>query len=173
MNDDAQHDPQMPDAAPPPVTGARRWLPIVAGGVAGALTVTLLNEGVRRFVPHAPRMDVIGERGLVKTMGAAGLEAPRGPALYRASMLGDLASNAAYYALVGLGAPGGAWRRGGTLGLAAGLGAVLLPGPLGLGAQPGARAPITPLLTVAWYLAGGLAAATVSRALSGAGRNPD
>lgn len=137
-----------------------------ASGLAGALTVTLLNEGVRRAVPHAPRMDVIGERGLEKTMSAAGAEPPHGEDLYRAAMLGDVVSNSLYYALVGVGSPNGAWTRGAALGLAAGLGAVFLPHRLGLGRQPNAKAPFTQLLTVAWYFAGGLAAAAVARATS-------
>ena len=34
----------------------------LASGVAGACALTLLHEGVRRAVPDAPRMDVLGER---------------------------------------------------------------------------------------------------------------
>ncbi|PYE51812.1 hypothetical protein [Deinococcus yavapaiensis] len=137
-----------------------------ASGLAGALTVTLLNEGVRRAVPHAPRMDVIGERGLEKTISAVGAEPPHGEDLYRAAMLGDVVSNSLYYALVSVGSPRGTWTRGAALGLAAGLGAVFLPHRLGLGRQPDARSPFTQLLTVTWYFAGGLAAAAVSRGVS-------
>lgn len=140
----------------------RLW-PTLLGGLAGAVTVTLLNEVVRRRLPHAPRMDVIGERALAGSLEAAHVDPPRGRALYGWTMAADLASNTLYYSLVGAGGPGGTWLRGGALGLAAGLGAVLLPRPLGLGRQPGARSPRTPLLTVAWYLAGGLAAAATSR----------
>lgn len=141
----------------------RRWLPVVAAGLAGAVTVTLLNEGARRVLPHAPRMDVIGERALGQSLRAAGLEPPQGEALYRWTLAADLVSNALYYSLVGVGAPGGAWPRGGALGLAAGLGAVFLPRPLGLGRQPGEQPPLTQLLTASWYLAGGLAAAATYR----------
>ncbi|ADV67741.1 hypothetical protein [Deinococcus maricopensis] len=135
-------------------------------GLAGALTVTLLNEGVRRVLPHAPRMDVIGERALARTARAAGATPPRGRALYASAMLGDVLSNTAYYALVGVGSAERAWTHGALLGLSAGVGAATLPRPLGLGEQPGARAPRTPLLTVAWYAAGGLAAAAARRALA-------
>jgi hypothetical protein len=44
------------------------------------------------------------------------------------------------------------------LGLAAGLGAVFLPGPLGLGSAPSNRTTQTQAMTVGWYLLGGLAA---------------
>jgi hypothetical protein len=154
----------------PPTPQPSRWQrlrPALLGGLAGAVTVTLLNEVVRRLLPHAPRMDVIGERALSRTLDAAGAEPPRGDALYRWTMAGDLLSNTLYYALVGVGARRGGWARGGALGLAAGLGAVYLPEPLGLGRQPGARRPLTPVLTTVWYLAGGLAAAATFRALAG------
>lgn len=143
-----------------------RWATLAVSGLAGAVTVTLLNEGVRRALPHAPRMDVIGERALAGTLDAVGVEPPRGRELYRWTMAADLVSNALYYGLVGLGAREGGWARGAALGLAAGVGAVVLPGPLGLGQQPGARNPRTPLLTAAWYLAGGLAAAATYEALT-------
>ncbi|WP_246580504.1 hypothetical protein [Deinococcus aestuarii] len=172
MTEDSIHDggvPRQAEASSDSGAAAlRRWLPVVAGGIAGAVTVTLLNEGVRQIMPHAPRMEVIGERALSRSLDAVGVDPPRGEDLYRWTLLGDLASNTLYYALVGVGDPRGAWGRGGALGLAAGLGAALLPRPLGLGHQPGARAPLTPLLTVGWYLAGGLAAAAAYRGAAGA-----
>ncbi|GMA14991.1 hypothetical protein E5F05_12125 [Deinococcus metallilatus] len=152
-----------PEQRPSPL---KRWLPLVAGGLAGAVTVTLLNEGARRLVPHAPRLDVIGERALSQSLRAAGVEPPHGDDLYRWTLASDLVSNALYYGLVGVGDPANATRRGASLGLAAGLGAVFLPRPLGLGRQPGEQPPLTQLLTVTWYLAGGLAAAATYRALS-------
>ncbi|CAM3676648.1 DUF1440 domain-containing protein [Deinococcus saxicola] len=132
-------------------------------GLAGAVTVTLLNEGVRRVLPHAPRIEVIGERALAGSLEALNINPPQGASLYRWTLLGDLLSNTLYFGLVGLGARQGAWERGGTLGLAAGVGAVVLPRPLGLGGQPGSRFPMTPLLTVGWYLTGGLVSAALSR----------
>ncbi|WP_442877249.1 hypothetical protein, partial [Deinococcus sp. YIM 134068] len=150
----------------------RRWLPPLAAGLAGAVTLTLLNEGVRRVLPHAPRMEVIGGRALSDAVGATGAEPPRGRDLYRWSLAGDLVSNTLYYGLVGVGAREGAWTRGGALGLAAGLGAAFLPGPLGLGRQPGERRPLTPALTVAWYLTAGLVAAAVARGSVGESKTP-
>lgn len=140
-----------------------RLIRLGAVGLAGALTVTLLNESVRRVLPHAPRIEVIGERALAGSLEALNFDPPRGAALYRWTLLGDLASNTLYYGLVGLGARQGVWKRGGLLGLAAGVGAVVLPRPLGLGRQPGARFPMTPLLTAGWYLVGGLGAAAAAQ----------
>ncbi|WP_245808408.1 hypothetical protein [Deinococcus hopiensis] len=143
-----------------------RWAALAISGLAGAVTVTLLNEGARRALLHAPRMDVIGERALAGTLDAVGVKPPRGQALYGWTMAADIVSNALYYGLVGLGSREAALARGAGLGLAAGVGAVVLPEPMGLGRQPGARNPRTPLLTTAWYLAGGLAAAATYRRLT-------
>lgn len=133
-------------------------------GLAGACALTLIHETARRFVPNAPRMDVIGMRALSKTARAVDVEPPA--PLHEAALVGDLVSNSLYYSLVAAGSREDALRNGALLGLAAGLGAVALPGPLGLGHQPTERTPATQLMTVAWYLAGGLAAACVFQALS-------
>jgi hypothetical protein len=153
------------DVAVPTSARRRRARLICLGavGLAGAVTVTVLNEGVRWVLPHAPRIEVIGERALSRSLGALDVKAPQGAALYRWTLLADLISNTLYYSAVGLGARQSVWKRGGVLGLAAGVGAAALPRPLGLGRQPGARSPITPLLTAAWYLAGGLMAAAVAQ----------
>ena len=45
------------------------------------------------------------------------------------------------------------------------LGAVFLPGPLGLGTKPSARTPQTAAMTVAWYAIGGLVAGAVYHCL--------
>lgn len=162
MSEDDRSDP----SAPVPASSQQRRARLIrlgAIGLAGAVTVTLLNETVRRALPHAPRIEVIGERALAGSLDALGVDPPHGAALYRWTLLGDLVSNTVYFGLVGLGARQGAWERGGALGLAAGVGAVVLPRPLGLGRQPGARFPVTPLLTVGWYLAGGLVSALTTR----------
>jgi hypothetical protein len=139
----------------------------LASGVAGAAALTAVHETARRTIPRAPRMDVIGRRGIAKSMYSVGLEPPKGKSLQATALVGDLVSNSLYYSLIGLGSErsGATWRRGLFLGLAAGLGAALLPPLLGLGRQPGRRGPATHLLTVAWYTIGGLAAAATLRAL--------
>ena len=149
-----------------------RLIRLAGVGLVGAVTVTVLNEGVRRVLPHAPRIEVIGERALTGSLEALHVNPPQGKALYRWTLLGDLLSNSVYYSLVGLGSRPGAWQRGGLLGLAAGVGAAVLPRPLGLGRQPGARSPVTSLLTVAWYLAGGLGAAAAAQRWPDRGETP-
>ena len=138
---------------------------VLTGGLAGTLVVTALHEVARRILPHAPRMDVIGERALSRTLAALGQRPPRGRRLFRATLAGELLSNTLYYSLVGAIAKSRVLRTGLLVGTAAGIGAVLLPPRLGLGRPPGEKAPLTPLLTLAWYTAGGLAAAAVTRLL--------
>ncbi|HEX8349164.1 MAG TPA: hypothetical protein VF598_04320 [Hymenobacter sp.] len=131
-------------------------------GLAGSMVLTLLHENARRIAPDvAPRMDVLGMRALRKLLNKADAPQPDHDTLFNATMAGDILTNGLYYSLVGKGKK--AWGRGAMLGLAAGIGGVLLPGPLGLGKAPSSRTPQTKLMTVAWYLVGGLAAAGASR----------
>ncbi len=132
----------------------------LVAGAAGAVTTTLLHEAVRRTVPAAPRVDLLGMQALAKLTQAAGNEAPAGRSLYVLTLLGDLVSNALYFALCGL-AGGRAPLAGAALGIAGGAGAVALPGPLGLSAVTTNRTGATRALTVALYTAGGLAAGAV------------
>ena len=122
MSENDRSDPSTP--VPMPAQQRRaHFIRLGAIGLAGAVTVTLLNETVRRALPHAPRIEVIGERALAGSLDALGVDPPHGAALYRWTLLGDLVSNTVYFGLVGLGARQGTWERGGALGLAAGVGA--------------------------------------------------
>lgn len=134
----------------------------VRAGLAGAVTATLLNEVGKRFLPEAPRMDIAGERAIAGGMEAAGMQPPTGQRLFRLSLLGDVISNSAYYALVGVGGSSGAWKRGAAIGATAGLGAAFLPQRLGLGREPSARTSATRGLSFLWYTFAGLAAAFVA-----------
>ncbi len=133
-------------------------------GTAGAAALTTLHEAVRRASPVAPRMDVLGMRGLRKLLGK------RTPAddrrLHQVALVGDLVSNTAYYALVAAGDPDRAPVRGALLGVIAGVGAVVLPPWLGLGDPPHVTSRANRLMTVAWYALGGLAAGLVQRQLA-------
>ena len=137
----------------------------LGSGLAGAVAVTAVNEIARRTIPNAPRLEVLGMRALAATMRAAGRPVPGEGTLFYETLAGDLLSNALYYSVVGLGGRHGVWGRGALLGLAAGLGAALLPPKLGLGHQPQERTPATQIMTTAWYLIGGLAAAAAAQLL--------
>ena len=140
-------------------------LKAMAGGLAGAVALTLVHETMRRFVPNAPRMDVLGMRSIEKLMTKADAEPPQDKdELHTWALAGDVVSNSLYYSLAGTGS--NAWWRGAALGAAAGLGAVYLPGPLGLGEAPSNRTTQTQLMTVGYYLLGGLVAAALGYALS-------
>lgn len=136
----------------------------LASGFAGAATVTVLNEVVRRVAPEsAPRMEILGMRAAKAGFEAARVEVPPRRALMPMTFAAEAISNSAYYSLVGLARPENALAAGTLLGLAAGLGAVILPARLGLGESPSSRSPQTKLLTVAWYLAGGIVTGLVGQ----------
>ncbi len=87
-----------------------------------------------------PRIDKVGEEALVKAVRYAGSDIKGPDGRYRATLVADLAINAAYYAAIGTAAGSGAiWRRALTLGLAAGIGTVKLPAKLGLDNKPVTR----------------------------------
>lgn len=146
------------------------WKPLISGA-AGAVTLTLVHEAVRRIDPDAPRLDVLGMRSIAKVMGKAGEEPPPDDTLFDAAMAGDLAANTLYYSLVGTQSGTNAWLAGALMGLAAGVGAIALPGPLGLGNDATNRTPQTQAMTVTWYLLGGLAAAATATCLKSEGED--
>ena len=125
-------------------------LKALGSGLAGALALTLVHETARRVRDDAPRMDVLGMRAIAKTLHAADVEQPD-VELRDLALAGDLAANSLYYSLVGFGKREDAWLCGAAL---------------GLGPQPTERPPATQLMTVTWYLLGGLAAGAAYLALT-------
>src|SRR4051794_1852428 len=111
----------------------------LGSGLAGSCALTLAHRLLQGVTDRAPRMDVLGMRAIARGFRAVGAEPPGEGALHPMSLAGDLVSNSCYYSMVGIGDPDGACARGALLGLAAGIGAVTLPGPLGLGSNPSAR----------------------------------
>lgn len=141
-------------------------LRIVGSGLAGALALNLVHETARSLIPHAPRMDVIAMRAISRPMRTYLHKGPPPqPQLRRWALIGDLISNTAYYSLVGAAARRNRFAAGIGLGLLAGIGAAVLPRPLGLGPQPGQKTPWTQLLTILWYVIGGWAAAEAADGL--------
>src|SRR5215218_2310300 len=120
-------------------THGERLRDALAAGAAGALALTAVHQLARRRVPYAPRMDVLGMRAIARGAHCAGRRPPTGRALYRATLAGDLISNTAYYSVVALGGRH-ALRAGAGLGIAAGVGALVLPPLIGLGNPPHAHA---------------------------------
>jgi hypothetical protein len=137
-----------------------KLLASLAGGLAGAVTVTLLHEVIRKVDPSAPRMDLVGKAVTEKLMHKVGQKAPRN--LYATSLAGSIMANTLYYSLAGLG-PKNALSIGSMLGLTAGAGAVTLPGKLGLNGVHSNGSLKRKWMTMALYMAGGLVAAAVAR----------
>ena len=140
-------------------------LPAIEGGLTGAVALTLVHETVRRIYPDAPRMDLIGMTALAKILSKAGETPPAERKLYWYTMAGDVASNALFYSIAGLGKKKGVLQRGIALGLAAGIGAVVLPKHMNLPDRHSNRTPATVALTIGIYLLGGVVAAGVMKLL--------
>ncbi|MBJ6120133.1 hypothetical protein JAO76_18150 [Pontibacter sp. BT310] len=135
----------------------------LAGGLTGACVLTLTHESLRSIVPEAPRMDILGMRAIAKLMEKAGATPPDDDTLHDWAIIGDVISNGLYYSLAG--ADKNALLRGTFLGAMAGIGAITLPGPLGLGEAPSERTTQTKVMAVGLYLMGGIVAALAARAI--------
>lgn len=131
----------------------------LSSGIAGAVALTAIHQAARRVRPDAPRMDIVGMRALSRLMIAAGRIPPPPSQLYRLTLAGDLLANSLYYAAVPARDRAATVRRALLLGTGAGLGALLLPRPMGLDAPPHSESRANQVMTVAWYLAGAMAAA--------------
>ncbi|MGZ3838244.1 MAG: hypothetical protein ACXVMS_00965 [Flavisolibacter sp.] len=135
------------------------------GGVAGAAALTLIHETVKKTVPNAPRIDLLGMNALAKGLKVIGAKTPGERQLYTWSLTGDLLSNTIFYSFAGIGKKENALAKGAALGLVAGLGAVLLPKPLGLKEETTARNMETKVITIGLYVIGGLVAAGIMKFL--------
>lgn len=130
-------------------------------GAAGAVALTAVHQVARAVTDSAPRMDVVGMRALARGARAVGQDQPKTHAgLYGATLAGDLIANSVYYSLATT------YTRGTVLGLIAGVGALVLPERMGLGVPPKSDLLSNQVMTVAWYLVGGLAAAATAQCLA-------
>jgi hypothetical protein len=138
------------------------WQALISG-LAGAVAVTAIHETARRFIPNAPRMDVLGMRAIAKGLYKMDEQPPESAELFKWSIIGDLVSNTLYYSLAATGQQ--PWVKGVLLGSLAGVGGVVLPGPMGLGEEPSGRTLQTKVMTVTWYFLGGLVTAATAQSL--------
>lgn len=129
-------------------------------GVAGAVAVTTVHQIARRVTENAPRMDVLGVRALTRGAHIADITVPGPQTMQTAALAGDLLCNSAYYSLATT------WPRAAVLGIAAGVGALVLPQRMGLGDAPKSDRLSNKVMTIAWYVAGGLAAAATAKVLA-------
>ena len=135
------------------------------GGLAGAVALTLIHETIKRAIPGAPRLDLLGIQVVSKGVKAFKAKQPKERALYGMALTGELISNAIYYSLSGIGGSKGAVAKGAALGLGAGLSAVILPDKIGLSGQNTNRNIETKILTVGLYVLGGIIASLVLKKL--------
>ena len=133
----------------------------LGSGMAGAVAVSAIHETVRRIVPNSPRMDLLGMDAISKVMEKSGKQPPAENRLFYMALAGDLVSNAIYYSLAGANKPRNVWVRGAMLGAAAGIGAIMLPKPLGLKEEYSNRTTQTKIMTFGLYLLGGVITAAV------------
>ena len=138
----------------------------IGGGLAGAAAVTLIHESVRRIVPKSPRMDLLGMNAISKGLNAAGIKTPNNTTLFAMALTGDILANSLYYSLAGIGKEKNIWLRGAALGLVAGIGAVGLPGHLGLEKRHSSRSTETKIMTIGLYVAGALVTTAVIKLLA-------
>jgi hypothetical protein len=139
----------------------------VISGMAGAVTLTAVHQAAKMVSDKAPQMDVLGMRAIARATGtsdmadeSADVDSSRNRGLYKYALAGDMLANSAYYSLATT------WTRGAALGLAAGIGALLLPQRMGLGHPPNSELLSNKVMTVAWYTLGGLAAAWTAHCLA-------
>lgn len=139
------------------MTTAHRLNDSLVSGMAGAVALTAIHQAAKAVTSDAPRMDVVGMRALVRGAERVDADLPEThQGLYRAALAGDLICNAAYYSLATN------YKRGAAMGILAGIGALMLPQRLGLGAPPHSELLSNQIMTVAWYTLGGIAAAATS-----------
>jgi hypothetical protein len=134
------------------------------GGLAGALALTLMNEGVRKIDKNAPRLDLLGQNALAKLLKGNTMLPQTVNKMF--PLAGDLVTNSLFFAMAQGSGKGNTFLRGALLGLGAGLGAVALPKQLGLEEKHTNENPQKAFKTVAWYVIGGLVAAAVMNAIS-------
>ncbi len=132
----------------------------IISGLAGSIALTLLHELLKKNVSAAPRMDKLGQQGLSKVLYASGSEIPSSDDLQKLALGGDIIGNATYYSMVGV-KPKYSLLTGAVIGLTAGIGAVALPGKMGLNEQYSNATTKTQFLAVLLYLTGGLVAGAV------------
>jgi hypothetical protein len=127
------------------------------GGLGGAVTLTLLQELLKKIDPNAPRLDLLGKQATSRLLKKTGNKLSDRQ-LYNASLAGDILFNSLYYSLAGI-KSGKAAAAGGLLGTGMGLAAVMLPKLLDLNTgYTGANAK-RKYMTMGLYIAAGLVAA--------------
>lgn len=123
-------------------------------GLAGAVALNILHESLKKTSSDMPRVDLLGEEALQKTIQYFGGNLDNKKDLYKVTLAGDILGNTLYYSLIGAGNPKYLWPKVAMMGLSAGIGAVRLPEPMGLDPEPVAKNNQIKALTVGYYVLG-------------------
>ena len=135
-------------------------------GFAGAVALNILHETLKHKSKNVPRIDLLGENALQKTLGFFGESIGNKDTLYKATLAGDIVSNTIYYSMIGAGEAKYIWPKALFLGLSAGVCAVKLPEPMGLNSRPVTKSDQVKALTVGYYIFGALVTALVLKKLN-------
>jgi hypothetical protein len=135
------------------------------GGLAGACALTLINQAIAKIDKKAPRLDLLGMNAVAKMIKSPKSAPLLVQKLLPMSVAGDLVSNSLYYSMAKATTKNKTLVRGLLLGLGAGLGAVALPKPMGLDETTTNLTTRTQVMTIAWYVIGGIVAAAVINAM--------
>lgn len=153
---------------------------LIEGGIAGATTLSMLQEVLHKIDGGAPR-PLLHKSGAIKQLKSGKKHKSKANNELFIKLAGDLVANAAYFGLAGIGKKKNAVLRGGLLGAAAGLGSAFLADehkiekhklsgadePHLLGAFEDETEPIKDkVLTVLLYTAGGVLAGAAIKQLS-------
>ncbi|HYC87412.1 MAG TPA: hypothetical protein VEB86_19400 [Chryseosolibacter sp.] len=141
------------------------------GGLAGAVALTLLNESIKKFNPNAPRRDLLGKNALAKLMKGNDVLPQTAQKFF--PLAGDLVTNSLYYGMARGTGTGNTFLRGILLGVTAGIGAVTLPTQVGIEEKHTNKNMENTLMTIGWYVVGGLVAAAVISALDRGKKIPE
>ncbi|WP_294331914.1 hypothetical protein [uncultured Chryseobacterium sp.] len=122
----------------------------IIAGLGGALALSLLHETIRKNFDNVPEINKLGEEALNKVLDKADMKITSHDQLYAATLAGDVIGNGMYYATTA--------TSGFNIasGLAMGLGALALPGKVGLDENPVAETTQKKVMTVAYYLFGAI-----------------
>lgn len=136
----------------------------MAGGLAGALSVTLMQEILKRVDPSAPRIDLLRKQAAFKIADRVSNGSTDARKVNSMGLAGDIISNTLYFSLTATGGKK-AIPIGSLLGLGMGAGAIALPSKVGLNPYFSAGTRKRRWMTMGMYLIGGLVAASVSRCI--------
>lgn len=134
----------------------------IIGAIIGAIALNAIHEVAKKTIPQAPRINEVGNEGIIKSAEAVGISPPSGKVLDGVTFAFNILTNAMSYRMIGNYNRQHLLLLGTLHGLAVGLATLSLSKTLNLNDRPVTRTWTTQLLTLGWYAIGGFAtAATV------------